>query len=83
MLPGKALVRWGTGKRLTDRLPKLSRMTRPPLATAEYSSPDRIYDSGGHATNSRFQFLWAQGEHLSGFDTVSYTHLTLPTICSV
>ena len=37
MLPGvKALVRWATGKRLTNRLPKLSLITPPPLRTVGF-----------------------------------------------
>ena len=47
----KALVRWATGKRLTDRLPKLSLIT--------LDRPD-IY-TGRRVTNSRFQFRGTQG----------------------
>ena len=50
--PVKALVRWATGKRLTDRLPKLSLITLPPLELTGYT--------GQRVTNTWFQFLEIQ-----------------------
>ena len=48
----KALVRWATGKRLTDRLPKLSLITLSTPAT------DRIYlYTGQRVTSTLFEFL--------------------------
>ena len=44
----KAWVRWATGERLTNRLPKLSLTTLSPPGTAGYSGPDRIYGSTCH-----------------------------------
>ena len=58
----KALVRWATGERITNRLPpKLSLMTSslfPP-----WNWPH--IHTGRRATNSRFQFMGAQGEYLA------------------
>ena len=44
----EALVRWANGKRLTDRLPKLSLIALSRPGTAGYSGPDRIYGSTCH-----------------------------------
>ena len=51
----KALIHWAAGKRLTDRLPKLSLIplyTLPPLERTGYS--------GQRVTNTWFQFLGIQ-----------------------
>ena len=44
----KALFRWATGKRSTNRLPKLSLTTLSSPGTAGYSGPARIYGSTCH-----------------------------------
>ena len=48
----KALVRWATGKRLTDRLPKLSLTTLSPLEQTRYT--------GQRVTNTWFKSLGIQ-----------------------
>ena len=48
----KVLVRWATGKRLTNRLPNLSLITFSPLERTGYT--------GRRATNTRFQLLGIQ-----------------------
>ena len=59
----KISLRWATGKRRTNRLPKLSLITRSPPGTAGYSGPDRIYWSP--CQQLAVPFSGAQGEYLS------------------
>ena len=57
------LVRWATGKRLTNHQPKVSLIKFSPLGRKDIQVQTQY--TGRHATNSRFQFLGAQGEYLS------------------
>ena len=63
----KALVRWATGKRLTNRLHKLSLIT----LSSPLNSGILGLRMGSYVRTPRFFYsLWGP---------VSYTHLTLPT----
>ena len=58
------IVRWATGKRLTNRLPKLNFTTISPPGTAGYSGPDRIHGSTCHPLVVPVR--GTQGEYFSG-----------------
>eukprot|EP00975_Prorocentrum_lima_P030654 6431300-Prorocentrum_lima.AAC.1 len=46
-----------------------------------FRNPHDTTDSGGQRAPAASGLGWTQEHHVRG--TVSYTHLTLPTICSV
>ena len=78
-------------------LPTLYAATAPGVAGGSYWGPDKLSETRGYPAPAKVpaqaldravaERLWDESERLAGVtfepETVSYTHLTLPTICSV
>ena len=71
----KALVRWATGERLTNRLPKLSLITlSPPLNSGIL---------GGRTCLLRGSFLWGPRESDSSDSRLEEIHFSLKSVFMV